>query len=135
MSGHATTFGVRVAVLPATVPGQLADQRLRHALLATSRTAAELTAEAAVLSDRCHDVIGAPHAAAAKPKLVALRRTVHQLRDPARLLAEPPVATALGAELAADVADFGRKLVPDRDRNSTRVNSINTRPNLGCPLL
>ncbi|MBK3639405.1 lantibiotic dehydratase [Streptomyces sp. MBT33] len=111
MSGHATTFGVRVAALPATVPGQLADQRLRHALLATSRTAAELTAEAAVLSDRCHDVIGAPHAAAAKPKLVALRRTVHQLRDPARLLAEPPVAAALGAELAAEVGEFGHKLV------------------------
>ncbi|MFI8232636.1 lantibiotic dehydratase [Streptomyces sp. NPDC085900] len=111
MSGHATTFGVRVAVLPATVPGQLADQRLRHMLLATSRTAAELTAEAAVLSDRCHDVIGAPHPAAAKPKLVALRRTVHQLRDPARLLAEPSVAAVLGAELVADVGEFGRKLV------------------------
>ncbi|MFJ9724666.1 lantibiotic dehydratase [Streptomyces sp. NPDC101209] len=111
MSGHATTFGVRVAVLPATVPGDLVDQRLRHALLTTSRTAAELTAEAAALSDRCHDVIGAPHAGAAKPKLVALRRTVHQLRDPSRLLAEPSVAAALGTELAADIDAFGHKLV------------------------
>ncbi|MFJ9541270.1 lantibiotic dehydratase [Streptomyces sp. NPDC101225] len=111
MSGHATTFGVRVAALPATVPSQLVDQRLRHALLTTSRTAAELTAEAAALSDRCHDVIGAPHATAAKPKLVALRRAVHQLRDPARLLAEPPVAAALGSELASDVGEFARKLV------------------------
>lgn len=110
MSSHATTFGVRVAGLPATVLDQLVDQRLRHALIATSRTAAELTADAAALSDRCYDVIGALRDTAAKPKLVALRRTVHQLRDPARLLAEPLVTAALGAELAADVAEFGRKV-------------------------
>jgi hypothetical protein len=107
MTGHATTFGVRVAGLPATVLDQLVDHRLRDELTALSRTAAELTAGAAALSDRCHAVIGALPDAAAKPKLVALRRTVHQWRDPARLLAEPAVAAALGAELAADVAAFG----------------------------
>ncbi|MFJ9560156.1 lantibiotic dehydratase [Streptomyces fuscichromogenes] len=114
MSGHATTFAVRVAALPATVPGRLADHRLRHALLTASRTAVELTAEAAVLSDRCHAVIGALRDPAAKPKLVALRRTVHQLRDPARLLADPLVTAALDAALdaglGADMAEFGRRL-------------------------
>ncbi|MFJ9896665.1 lantibiotic dehydratase [Streptomyces sp. NPDC091280] len=114
MSGHATTFGVRVAALPATVPELLVDGRLRHALLSASRTAAGLTAEAAALSDRCHTVIGAPHATAAKPKLVALRRTVHRLRAPERLLAEPAVAAALGTELAADIAEFGRGLAEYR---------------------
>ncbi|MFJ5306831.1 lantibiotic dehydratase [Streptomyces sp. NPDC088350] len=114
MSGHATTFGVRVAALPATVPGRLVDRRLRQALLTAAATAAELTAEAAALSDRCHDVIGAPHAIAAKPKLVALRRTVHQLRDPARLLTEPSVTGALGTELATDIGEFGRKLTRHR---------------------
>ncbi|MEU7041236.1 lantibiotic dehydratase [Streptomyces varsoviensis] len=132
----ATTFGVRVAGLPATVLDQLADQRLRHALLATAGTAAELTARAAELSDRCHEAIGAlsvpaakmsepaaepsdpdaglsdPDAGlsdpAAKPKLVALRRAVHQLRDPARLLADPLVTAALSPELAREIGDFGR---------------------------
>ena len=107
MTGRAGTFGVRVAGLPATVPGLLADHRLRHALITTSQTAAELTARAATLSERCYDVIGLLPDATAKPKLVALRRTVHQLRDPARLLAEPSVAAALGPDLAADVAEFG----------------------------
>lgn len=109
MTSHATTFGVRVAGLPATVLDRLVDKRLRHALMAAARTAAELTADAAALSDRCHDVIGALRDPAAKPKLVALRRTVYRVRDPARLLAEPLVVSALGAELAADIAGFGRK--------------------------
>ena len=108
MTDHATTFGVRVAGLPATVLDQLVDHRLRQALLTMAGTAAELTADAAALSDRCHGVIGALTDARAKPKLVALRRTVHQWRDPARLLAEPLAAAALGAELACDIAEFGR---------------------------
>ncbi|RKT19888.1 lantibiotic biosynthesis dehydratase-like protein [Streptomyces sp. 1114.5] len=110
MTAHATTFAVRVAGLPADVVDRLVDHRLRRELVALSRTAAELTADAAALSDRCHAVIGALPDPAAKPRLVALRRTVHQLRDPARLLAEPPVASALGVELTADIAEFGRKL-------------------------
>ena len=111
MTGNASTLGVRVAGLPATVLEQLVDARLRHALLTMSATARRLTADAAALSDRCHDVIGALAEPAAKPKLVALRRTVHQLRDPARLLAEPLVADALGAGLAADIAEFGRAVL------------------------
>ncbi|MGW2373424.1 lantibiotic dehydratase [Kitasatospora sp. NPDC001683] len=107
MTSHATTFAVRVAGLPATVLDQLVDERLRHALLTAAHAVAALTADAAVLSDRCHGVIGALGDPGAKPKLVALRRTVHQLRDPARLLAEPPVAAALGVELTADIAEFG----------------------------
>ena len=107
MTSHASTFGVRVAGLPATVLDQLVDQRLRDALLATSRAAAELTARAAELSGRCHGLIGALSDTTAKPKLVALRRTVHQLRDPARLLAEPLVAAALDPDLAEDIAEFG----------------------------
>lgn len=110
MTGHATTFAVRVAGLPADVVDRLVDHRLRHELVALSRTAAELAARAATLSDRCHDVIGTLDDPAAKPKLVALRRSVHQLRDPGRLLAEPRTAAALGDELAADVAEFGRRL-------------------------
>jgi hypothetical protein len=110
MTAHASTFGVRVAGLPATVLGQLVDQRLRDALITTSRAAADLTARAAELSDRCHDLIGALRDPAAKPKLVALRRTVHQLRDPARLLAEPVVAFALDRDLAKDIAEFGRQV-------------------------
>ncbi|GAA2741001.1 lantibiotic dehydratase [Kitasatospora cinereorecta] len=108
MTGHATTFGVRVAGLPATVLEQLADERLRQALLSSARTATALAADAAALSDRCHAVIGALRDPAAKPKLVALRRSVYQLRDPARLLADPPARTALGSELASDIAEFGR---------------------------
>ncbi|WP_037604490.1 lantibiotic dehydratase [Streptacidiphilus rugosus] len=111
MSGRhptvAATFGVRVAGLPATVIERLADKRLRDALLAGARGDAELTARAADLSDRCHTVIGVLGDPAAKPKLVALRRAVHQLRDPARLLADPLVAAALGDELAAELAAFG----------------------------
>ncbi|MGW3041127.1 lantibiotic dehydratase [Kitasatospora sp. NPDC001159] len=115
MSSHhpttvAPTFGVRVAGLPATVTERLVDKRLRHALLATAHTATELTARAAALSDRCHAVIGALPDPAAKPKLVALRRRVHQLRDTSRLLADPLVAAALGEELAADVAEFGHSV-------------------------
>ncbi|MFD7902568.1 lantibiotic dehydratase [Kitasatospora sp. NPDC059747] len=110
MSSHATTFGVRVAGLSADVADRLADDRLRHELVALSRTAAGLTADAATLSDHCHDVIGALSEPSAKPKLVALRRAVHRLRDPRRLLAEPPVASALGPELAEDIAEFGRRL-------------------------
>ncbi|MFI9363541.1 lantibiotic dehydratase [Kitasatospora sp. NPDC053057] len=110
MTAHAITFGVRVAGLPADVVERLVDHRLRRELLALSRVAAELTAGAAALSERCHAVIGALEDPVAKPKLVALRRAVHQLRDPARLLAEPQVAAALGDELAADVAEFGRRL-------------------------
>lgn len=110
MTAHAGTFGVRVAGLPATVLGQLVDQRLRDALSTTSRAAADLTARAAGLSDRCHDLIGALRDPAAKPKLVALRRTVHQLRDPARLLAEPVVAFALDQDLAKDIAEFGHQV-------------------------
>ncbi|MFE7115738.1 lantibiotic dehydratase [Streptomyces sp. NPDC057654] len=107
MTDHATAFGVRVAGLPATVLDRLTDQRLRDALLASVRTAVELTVRAAELSDRCHSVIGALSDPAAKPKLVALRRAVHQWRDPGRLLAEPLVAGALGPELASAVAEFG----------------------------
>jgi hypothetical protein len=119
MSGRhpavAPTFGVRVAGLPATVLDHLVDKRLLHALLASARTAADLTARAAALSDRCHAVIGALPDPAAKPKLVALRRRVHQLRDPARLLADPLVAAALDSGLAGDIAAFGR----DVDRHRT----------------
>ncbi|WP_345708790.1 hypothetical protein [Kitasatospora paranensis] len=89
MTDHADTFAVRVAGLPATVLDRLVDQRLRQALMTAARTEAGLTADAAALSDRCHTVIGALPDPSAKPKLVALRRTVHQLRDPARLLADP----------------------------------------------
>ncbi|MCU7826904.1 lantibiotic dehydratase family protein [Kitasatospora sp. DSM 101779] len=110
----AATFGVRVAGLPATVPQRLVDERLRHALLATARTATELTARAAALSDRCYAVIGALPEPAAKPKLVALRRCVHQLRDTSRLLADPLVAAALGEELAADVAEFAHRVARHR---------------------
>ncbi|MFH8385768.1 lantibiotic dehydratase [Kitasatospora sp. NPDC018058] len=115
MSNHhpttvAPTFGVRVAGLPANVTERLVDKRLRHALLATARTATELNTRAAALSDRCHAVIGALPDQAAKPKLVALRRSVHQLRDTSRLLADPLVAAALGDELAADVAKFGHSV-------------------------
>ncbi|MQS14884.1 hypothetical protein F7Q99_22130 [Streptomyces kaniharaensis] len=106
----APTFGVRVAALPAAVTERLVDKRLRDALLATAGTATELTARAAALSDRCHAVIGALPDPAAKPKLVALRRRVHQLRDTSRLLADPLVAAALGHELAADVAEFGHSV-------------------------
>ena len=142
MTGHATTFGVRVAGLPATVLDQLVDHRLRQALITVSRTAAELTADAAALSERCYDEIGALRDAAARPKLVALRRTVHQLRDPARLLAEPLVAAALSAELAKDIAEFGDRVgryradraelptvlaAADRSVN-TRLREISTDP-------
>ncbi|MEU8588824.1 lantibiotic dehydratase [Streptomyces sp. NPDC048664] len=108
MTDHATTFGVRVACLPATVLDRLVDQRLRHALLAAARAAVGLRADAAALSDRYYAVIGALEDPAAKPHLVALRRTVHQGRDPARLLAQPLVAAALGEKLAADTAEFAR---------------------------
>ncbi|HEY4459205.1 MAG TPA: lantibiotic dehydratase [Pseudonocardiaceae bacterium] len=110
MTAHATTFGVRVAGLPATVLDQLVDQRLHETLIAMSQAATELTERAAELSDRCHDVIGALRDPVAKPKLVALRRTVHQLRDPARLLAEPVVAFALDTDLAKSIAEFGRQV-------------------------
>ncbi|MEU9127587.1 lantibiotic dehydratase [Kitasatospora sp. NPDC048540] len=111
----ATTFGVRVAGLPTTVLDGLVDPRLRHALLAAVGAAAELTAHAAALSERCHRVIGAQPEPGARPKLVALRRAVHQLRDPARLLAEPPVTAALGTELAAEIAEFGQAVGRLRD--------------------
>ncbi|WP_030264335.1 lantibiotic dehydratase [Streptomyces sp. NRRL B-24484] len=110
----AATFAVRVACLPATATERLVDRRLRHALLAAARAAAALTARAAVLSDRCHAVIGALPDGAAKPGLVALRRRVHQQRDTSRLLADPLVSTALGDELASDIAEFGRSV--DRNR-------------------
>ncbi|WP_035839691.1 lantibiotic dehydratase [Kitasatospora azatica] len=110
MTGHATTFGVRVAGLPADAVHRLVDHRLREELVTLSRTAAELRVGAVTLSERCHAVIGALGDPAAKPKLVALRRTVHQLRDPGRQLAEPRVASTLGGELAADLAEFGRRL-------------------------
>lgn len=110
MTSHATTFGVRVAGLPADAVDRLVDHRLRRELLALAATAAELTTAAAGLSDRCHDVIGALVDPGAKPRLVALRRTVHQQRDPGRLLADPRVAAALGDELAADIAEFGRRV-------------------------
>ncbi|MFD0531716.1 lantibiotic dehydratase [Kitasatospora arboriphila] len=110
----AATFAVRVAGLAATVTEQLADRPLRDALLATARTAAELTARAAELSDRCHAVIGALPHPAAKPKLVALRRRVHQQRDTARLLADPLVTVALGGELTADITEFGHRVARHR---------------------
>ncbi|GAA1941080.1 lantibiotic dehydratase [Kitasatospora viridis] len=110
MTGHASTFGVRVAGLPADVVDRLVDHRLRAELITLSRTGAELAVGAVRLSERCHEVIGALPDPAAKPKLVALRRSVHQLRDPGRLLAEPRVAAALGEELASDIAEFGRRL-------------------------
>jgi hypothetical protein len=110
MTAYATTFGVRVAGLPATVLDRLVDEPLRAALITVSRSAAELTARAAELSELCHDVIGALRDPAAKPKLVALRRTIHQLRDPARLLAEPVVAFALDQDLAKDIAEFGHRV-------------------------
>ena len=111
---HATTFGVRVSVLPATVLDQLVDYRLRHALIIMSHTAVELAADGAALSDRCDDAIAMVCGTAAKRPLIALRRILRQSYDPARLLAKPAVAAALGAELTADIDAFAQRL--DRQR-------------------
>lgn len=108
MTRAATTFGVRVAGLPATVLDELCSWRLRQRLVTLSGQAADLTAVAAGLSDRCHHVIGSLADPSAKPKLVALRRAVHQLRGTSRLLAEPAVAAALGPGLTAEIAVFDR---------------------------
>lgn len=115
MIRHSTTFGVRAAGLPATALDGLSSPELRRHLAALLRVADELVAEADRLSDCCHDVIARLEDPAARPKLVALRRTVHQQRDPARLLADPAVAQALDDDLAKAVTEFGDRTRDHRE--------------------
>lgn len=110
MTRHGETFGVRVAGLPVTALDCLSSRELRDRLATLLDSEQGLTVAAERLSARCHDVIARLDVQTAKPKLVALRRAVHQRRDPIRLLADPTAAAALGEDLVGEITEFGRRV-------------------------
>ncbi|MFI0264117.1 lantibiotic dehydratase [Streptomyces sp. NPDC017056] len=114
MSGFqvADTFGVRIGGLPVSVLDGLRSTEVWRRIGALLDSERELTERGEKLSDALYELIGRDPAA--KPALVALRRSVHNQRLPAARCWNDEVRAALPAELAADVKQWADLLAAHR---------------------